>query len=102
WKDSSRVLRMQGLLPNVMSSVFVEIDMINASEVFGQYTISELEGMRVVRGTTRGGRYQVLRSARHIRQASPQAVFVCLPLIGELTIQQHGRRSDISKGDIGL
>jgi len=102
WKDSSRVLRMQGLLPNVMSSVFVEIDIINASEVFGRYTISELEGMRVVRGATRGGRYQVLRSARHIRQASSQAVFVCLPLTGELTIQQRGRRSDISKGDIGL
>ncbi|MCK1479529.1 helix-turn-helix domain-containing protein [Bradyrhizobium sp. 197] len=101
-KEPSRVLRLHGLMPNVMSSVFVEIDIINASGVVGRYSISELEGMRVVRGTTQGGRYQVLRSAQHIRETSSHAVFVCLPLVGELIIQQRGRRSGISSGDIGL
>ena len=101
-KDPSRVLCLQGLMPSVMSSVFVEIDMINASGVVGRYSISELEGMRVVRGTTQGGRYQVLRNAQHVRQTSSHSIFVCLPLVGELIIQQHGRRSGISSGDIGL
>jgi hypothetical protein len=63
-KDPSRVLCLHGLMPSVMSSVFVEIDMINASGVVGRYSISELEGMRVVRGTTQGGRARELNQDR--------------------------------------
>lgn len=102
WQHSNRVLRMRGLVPNVLSSIFVELDMNNASGVFGRYMVSELDGMRVVRSKTQGGRFQVLRSDLHVRRTSSHAVFICLPLSGELILRQHGRESQILKGDLGL
>jgi AraC family transcriptional regulator, positive regulator of tynA and feaB len=100
--QGSRVVHMHGLRSSDMSSLFVDVEMINGSGLSGQYTIFELEGMRIVRGRIQGGACQVRRSAGHIQRTSSHAVFACVPLAGDLIIQQHEQRSGISAGDIGL
>ena len=49
WQSADRVVRMRGLVPDVLSSVFVEIEMNNAGDINGRYAISELQCMRIVR-----------------------------------------------------
>lgn len=102
WQSADRVVRMRGLVPDVLSSVFVEIEMNNAGDINGRYAISELQGMRIVRSCTYGGRFQVLRGDRHIRRTPSHAVFLCLPLSGDVVIRQNGRQGNIAKGDLGL
>jgi len=102
WQSADRVVRMRGLVPDVLSSVFVEIEMNNAGGVNGRYAISELQGMRIVRSSTHGGKFQVFRGDRQIRRTPSHAVFLCLPLSGDVTIQQNGQQGTISRGDLGL
>jgi AraC-binding-like domain len=102
WQSADRVVRMRGLVPDVLSSVFVEIEMNNAGGVNGRYAISELQGMRIVRSSTSGGRFQVFRGDRHIRRTPSHAVFLCLPLSGDVIIQQNGQQGTIARGDLGL
>jgi AraC family transcriptional regulator, positive regulator of tynA and feaB len=102
WQSADRVVRMRGLVPDVLSSVFVEIEMTNADVVNGRYAISELQGMRIVRSSTNGGRFQVFRGDRHIRRTPSHAVFLCLPLSGDVIIKQNGQQGAITRGDLGL
>src|SRR5260370_32063091 len=102
WQSADRVVRLHGLGPDVLSSVFVELEMNNAGGVNGRYAISELDGMRIVRSSTYGGRFQVFRGDRHIRRTRSHSVFLCLPLSGNVIIQQNGRRGTIARGDLGL
>src|SRR4029077_19911681 len=102
WQSADRVVRLHGLVPDVLSSVFVELEMNNAGGVNGRYAISELDGMRIVRSSTYGGRFQVFRGDCHIRRTRSHSVFLCLPLSGNVIIQQNGRRGPIARGDLGL
>src|SRR5258708_5307428 len=102
WQPADRVVRLHGLVPDVLSSVFVELEMNNAGGVNGRYAISELDGMRIVRSSTCGGRFQVFRGDCHIRRTRSHSVFLCLPLSGNVIIQQNGRRGTIARGDLGL
>src|SRR5712671_390382 len=102
WQPADRVVRLHGLVPDVLSSVFVELEMNNAGGVNGRYAISELDGMRIVRSSTYGGRFQVFRGDCHIRRTRSHSVFLCLPLSGNVIIQQNGRRGTIARGDLGL
>jgi AraC-like DNA-binding protein len=102
WQSADRVVRMRGLVPDVLSSVFVEIEMTNADGVNGRYAISELHDMRIVRSSTKGGSFQVFRGDRHIRRTPSHAVFVCLPLSGDVIIKQNGQQGAITRGDLGL
>ncbi len=102
WQSADRVVRLHGLVPDVLSSVFVELEMNNAGGVNGRYAISELDGMRIVRSSTYGGRFQVFRGDCHIRRTRSHSVFLCLPLSGNVIIQQNGRRGTIARGDLGL
>lgn len=101
-QSSTQFFRMRGLVPDVLSSVFIEMEMQNASEILGHFAVADLQGMRVVRAKTSGGKFQVFRYNRHIREVSSQAIFICLPISGETSLQQNGRKCVLSKGDFGL
>src|SRR5260370_20085720 len=58
--------------------------------------------MRIVRSSTCGGRFQVFRGDCLIRRTRSHSVFLCLPLSGNVIIQQNGRRGTIARGDLGL
>src|SRR5258708_38706883 len=102
WQSGDRVVRLHGLVPDVLSSVFVELEMNNAGGVNGRYAISELDGMKIVRSSTYGGRFQDFRGECHIRRTRSHSVFLCLPLAGNVIIQHNGGRDTSARGDLGL
>src|SRR5260370_7625159 len=102
WQSADRVVRLHGLVPDVLSSVFVELEMNNAGGVNGRYAISELDGMRIVRSSTYGGRFQVFRADCHIRRPRSHSVFLCLPLSGHPIIHQNILRPTTPHASLSL
>src|SRR5579863_9992941 len=101
-QTSTQTLRMRGLTPDLLSPVFAELEMHNAKQIYGEYAVSELQGMRLVRSITHGGNFQIMRSTQHVKRSSANFVFICLPIGGETALQQNGRECILSKGDLGL
>src|SRR5260221_12033615 len=102
WQSADRVVRLHGLVPDVLSSVFVQLEMNNASGVNARYAMSELDGMRIVRSSTYGGRFQVFRGDCHLRRTRAHSTFLSLPLSGYASIHQNGRRGSSARVPLAL
>ncbi|KKW90141.1 helix-turn-helix domain-containing protein [Sphingobium chungbukense] len=97
-----RTVRIASLTTENVSPIFLELDVQDAMETRGTFAISVLDGLSVVRSTTRGMPFHVHRLNRHIRAASSHAFFACVPLRGSLYLDQSGRHCTLARGDIGL
>jgi AraC-like DNA-binding protein len=93
---------LNGLEQGVLSSIFADIEMRNATQVSGQYAVSDMHDMRIVRAKTYGGKFQVARQSHHILREMSASVFVCVPLFGEATLKQNGQKCVLARGDLGL
>jgi AraC family transcriptional activator of tynA and feaB len=102
YQTSTRTFQMRGLTPDVLSPVFAELEMLDAKQIHGEYAVSDLQGMRLVRSTTHGGNFQVVRSNLHVKRSSASFIFICLPIGGETTLQQNERVCALSTGDFGI
>lgn len=98
----THTVRLQGLSPAVLSSIFVSLDMRNARAVAGAYTVSDVDDVRFIRAATLGGGYEVERRAAHIESAVVGHCFVCLPLSTSARLRQGRRECVLNPGDIGL
>lgn len=96
------VFQMKGLSSEAMSSIFVDLEMRNASAVEGRYAVSEFDDVRIVRATSHGGAYEIQRHNWHIAASGPGHCFVCLPLGGEIRLRQDGNICVLRPFDLGL
>jgi AraC family transcriptional activator of tynA and feaB len=95
-------VKVKSLSADSVSPIFIDLEMREAAAASGTFAISELDGLSVVRSTTRGSRFQALRLKQHIGRATTHAFFACVPLRGSLALAQGGRNCTLARGDIGL
>jgi AraC-like DNA-binding protein len=99
-KDN-KVFCLKGLSSEVLSTIFVGLEMRNARSVEGRYVVSELDDIRFIRATSKGGCYEVQRRNWHIA-AGGDHCFVCLPLNGDIRLRQDDSECALRPMDFGF
>jgi AraC family transcriptional activator of tynA and feaB len=97
-----RVFRLKGLSSQVLSTIFVNLEMRNAAAIEGRYAISEVDDVRIIRATSKGGCYEVQRRDWHIAAGGGGHCFVCLPLKGEILLRQDDSACTLQPRDFGF
>lgn len=101
-QTSNQIYRTSDLPAGALSSIFVKMDMLSPSRASGRLIVSEFAGMRLVHARHLGGKVQIRRHRNHIRETSSHAIFVCIPISGEISISQGGRECLLCRDDLGL
>ena len=96
------VYRLKGLQSSVLSAIFVDLEMRNAAAIEGRYAISDLDEIRFIRATSRGGLYEVQRRDWHIAASANEHCFACIPFEGEIRLSQDGRVCALQPNDMGF
>jgi AraC family transcriptional activator of tynA and feaB len=97
-----RIVRLKGLSSQVLSTIFVNLEMRNATAIEGRYAISQIDDVRIIRATSRGGCYEVHRRDWHIAAGGQGHCFVCLPLRGEIRLRQDDNACVLQPRDFGF
>ena len=97
-----KILRLKGLSSQVLSTVFVNLEMRNAAAIEGCYAISQIDDVRIIRATSRGGCYEVQRRDWHIAAGDQGHCFVCLPLRGQIRLRQDDNACVLQPSDFGI
>jgi AraC-like DNA-binding protein len=93
---------LNGLSSQVLSTIFVNLEMRNAKAIEGRYRIAEIDDVRIIRATSRGGCYEVQRRGWHIAAGDDGHCFVCLPLRGEIRLRQDDSHCVLVPKDFGF
>ena len=97
-----RVVQVDHLSSEILSSIFVPIDVSAGRGVHGRYELVTCDTMLFVRATTGGGTFHVTRRTPRPHDIAGDAYFLCLPLHGHATLRQHDRECTLHPGDFGL
>ena len=97
-----RVLHLDRLSSDALSSIFARIELSGARDVHGRYELLACDDMMFVRATTVGGTFHVNRRSSHLKGDACDAFFLCLPLSGGAMLSQHGRACALDPGDFGM
>lgn len=100
--ETAKTVRINGLSPEGVSPLFVDLDVRSAAKVSGSFVISDVQGLGLTRSRTHGGAFEVFRLERHIQGDAAHAFYACIPMRGAVTLTQHGRTCRLMRGDIGL
>lgn len=101
-KPGSQSYCLQGLSSEILSSIFVPLEMRGAAAVEGRYLVTELDSLRFIRARSRGDRYEVRRRQDHIAAGASGHCFVCLPLSRPVLLRQDGVSCLLEPGDLGF
>ena len=97
-----KVFRLKGLLSDVLSTIFVDLEVRNATSIQARYAVAEIEDVRIIRATSNGGCYEILRRGRHIAASGSNHCFVCLPLRGQIRLHQDDSVCVLDPNDFGF
>lgn len=99
---TATAIELDGLSADRLSTIFAALDIDDARNVHGRYSVLAGCGMTMVRASTTGGRFHVARRRRHIENDPSADCFVCLPVSGQVRLHQQGRDCALDRGDLGI
>lgn len=97
-----RVVQLDRLSSEVLSSIFVPIEVSDGRVVHGRYELVTCDTMLFVRATTGGGTFHVTRRTPRHNDIAGDVYFICLPLHGDVTLRQDGRECRLHSGNFGM
>ncbi|UFN50099.1 helix-turn-helix domain-containing protein [Roseomonas sp. OT10] len=101
-KPGSQSYCLRGLSSEILSSIFVPLEMRGAAAVEGRYLVTEVDSLRFIRARSRGDRYEARRRQDHIAAGAEGHCFVCLPLSRPTLLRQDGASCLLEPGDLGI
>lgn len=97
-----RVVRYSRLSADVVSDVFLDLKLQGSMRLRGEFVRSELDDLVFIHSLCHGDSFRVLRSERLIQSSASDDYFVCLLLGGHVSIEQEGRGTELSEGDVAV
>ena len=91
-------LQLHGLDAEIVSKIFVEMDLKGSGNVAGQFRLGCLDDIQIVHSRTQGGEFTVVVEKKHIHDQMASPFYLCLVKGGAVTVNQFDRTKTVKPG----